>query len=249
MIFMDKYFGVPFSIGAMEMNNDCDKAPAFFSQLFKKKVEILATNKKDIDEIHDSIYLFAKKAFAGEVKAAEKRIFFGGTHDITAFIFKAFSEQNKKPKLLILDAHADCEDLLGSVSHEDFAKFLVRNKIVKKENIMIVGLRKVSKIEKIFLKRNMIKHFYYGEKTDVMLKAIKKFVSVGQIYLSFDVDMLNSEIMKATGYFPNGGFYQEETKKMLNLCVPVAKAIDIVEFNPIKANEKEKKLIKELFLF
>ena len=243
-----KYFGIASDEGAIEKNDGCSKAPEFLFDLFKVKGELISLNG-ELEEKHEQIYLRAKDIFE-KVPVGIVPTFFGGTHDLTGFTFKAFSEKYENAKLLICDAHADCEDAVSITTHEDFVRMLIENNIVEPENLMIFGLRHVSDIEKEFLKEKKIKHFYFEELNEsfyVFTKIIEAFAKSGKLYFSFDVDVIDSEKMKATGYFPDFGFSEEQTKELLELVISRARAIDLVEFNPEKITLGEDKLIKKLF--
>jgi len=242
------YFGIASDEGAIGKNDGCSKAPEFLLDLFKVKGNLFSLSG-EIEEKHNQIYLEAKEVFE-KVPGGIVPTFFGGTHDLTGFTFKAFSEKYEDVKLLIYDAHADCEDAISVTTHEDFVRMLIENNIVEPENLMIVGLRKVSDIEKEFLKKHKIKHFYFEELNEafhVFTKLIEVFVKGSKLYISFDVDMLDSKIMKATGDFPDFGFSEEQTKELLELVIPRARAIDLVEFNPDKITLNEDKLLFRLF--
>ncbi len=242
-----EYFGIPIDEGAMGKNDGCKNTPKFLFDLFKIKGELFKL-EGGLEEKQEQIFSQARGIFKEKINGVP--VFFGGTHDITGFIFKAFAEANKNAKLLIFDAHADCEDAVSVTTHEDFVRMLIEKKIIKPENLMIIGLRHVSDIEKEFLKENKIKNFYFEEinaSLDTFQKIIEGFVSEGQVYVSFDVDVIDSERMKATGYFPDGGFCVDEIKAQLDIAFNKAMAFDLVEFNPTKIGLGEDELIKNLF--
>ncbi|MBT4870920.1 MAG: hypothetical protein HON47_05070 [Candidatus Diapherotrites archaeon] len=242
-----KYFGIPIDETALGKNDGCKEAPNFLFDLFKVKGEIFSL-KGEIEDKHQQIYEKAKEIFK-EVGTSTP-VFFGGTHDITGFVFKVFAEKNENAKLLIFDAHADCEDALSITTHEDLVRMIVEKNIVKVENILIVGLRHLSGIEKDFLKENKIKHFYFEEMDssfETFLKVIEAFCDTKELYVSFDVDVIHSELMKATGHFPDNGFTRGQIRELLSITLPGAKAIDLVEFNPQKIVLNEDKLLFDLF--
>ena len=245
-----KYFGIPTDGGAIGKNDGCMHAPKFLFDLFNVKGTLFDLTG-EIEEKQEQVYLHAKEAFKENGGGVVKPILFGGTHDVTGYLFKAFAEKNKNAKLLIFDAHADCEDALPQVTtHEDFVRMLIEKKIIKPQSLMIVGLRKVSEIEKEFLRSNKIKHFYFEEletSFQTFVKIVGAFASSGELYVSFDVDVLSSEIMKATGYFPEGGLSVDEAKDLLDISFSKAKVFDFVEFNPSKIALNEDVLIKNLF--
>jgi arginase family enzyme len=240
------FFGICSDFGALGKNNGCASAPEYLMKLFGVEGTSFSPNSKDVDEAQKEIF-----AFASRIDFSKKSFIFGGTHDITFSLVKAFAEKNKNPSLLIFDAHADCEDSIGSVTHEDFVRFIVEEKILLPKNIFIVGLRDVSSIEKQFLSENKIAHTYFSKITfEETLSLVKNFVSKSkELYISFDADVLDSKIMQATGYAPKGGFSLGEAKNLLNECFSKALAFDLVEFNPQKIKLGENKLLKELFDF
>ncbi len=247
----NKYFGVATDEGALEKNEGCKKAPNFLFKLFNVKGKLFDLSD-DLDVTHEQIYAQTSQLFCDINLEKDKPVFFGGTHDVTGFIVKAFATKYVGAKLLIFDAHADCEDALPSTTtHEDFVRMLVEKNILNGEDIFIFGLRKVSDIEKECLAENKINHLYFDEINNDFKKAKKQvldFIKTSKnLYVSFDVDMLNSEIMRATGYFPDDGLSCDQTKELLELSFPFAKAIDLVEFNPDKISLGEDKLLKELF--
>jgi len=245
-----KYFGVPIQEGAIEKNEGCKDAPKFLFDLFGINGNHFELDG-ELEEKQEQIYLHAKKVFEKNDLTKEKVVFFGGTHDLTGYTFKAFAEGRENAKLLIFDAHVDCEDALpATTTHEDFVRMLVENKIIKPQNLMIVGVRKISEIEKEFLKENKVKHFYFEEletSFETFVKIVGAFSNSGELYVSFDVDVLDSEKMKATGYFPDGGLSVEEAKELLDVSFSKAKVFDFVEFNPSKIKLCEDILIKKLF--
>ena len=174
-----KYFGIPIDETALGKNDGCKEAPNFLFDLFKVKGEIFSL-KGEIEDKHQQIYEKAKEIFK-EVGTSTP-VFFGGTHDITGFVFKVFAEKNENAKLLIFDAHADCEDALSITTHEDFVRMIVEKNIVKVENILIVGLRHLSGIEKDFLKDcvSMLKQMLDEYKPEYFLDCYKITKDVGK---------------------------------------------------------------------
>jgi arginase family enzyme len=243
-----KYFGISIDETALGKNDGCAKASEFLLDLFKVKGEQFLV-EGEIEEKHEQIYKQSKEMFE-KTPVGIVPVIFGGTHDITGFTFKAFSEKYEDAKLLIFDAHADCEDALSITTHEDFVRMVVENNIVEPKNLMIVGLRHLSGIEKDFLKEKKIKHFYFEELNEafhVFTKIVEAFAKSGKMYVSFDVDVIDSKLMKATGHFPNEGLSKEQTEIFLEIALPYARAIDLVEFNPDKIALNEDKLLFDLF--
>jgi len=244
-----KFFGIPANEGALGKNNGCEEAPAFLSKLFRVNIEALSLPKNDFAEQQEALFCKASKLFLHQEE--EKFVFFGGTHDITFSLFKAFKQKHKRGKLLIFDAHADSDEGLSTVSHEDFVRALIDFKIAKPQDVCVVGLRKVYNSEKSFVKKSGIT---FISASDVhknfprVCAFVEEFASDSAgLFVSFDVDVLSSSLMKATGYSPSGGLSFKETKTLLDLALPTADALDIAEFNPKKISLKEDLLLKNLF--
>jgi arginase family enzyme len=241
------YYSIPIDEGAMDKNKGCAKAPAFLLDLFKVKGKEFSL-EGELEEKQKQIYQQAQEIFK---ENKDTKVFFGGTHDITGFTVKAFAKKNVNAKLLIFDAHADCEDALSITTHEDFVRMLIEDAIIKPENLLIIGLRHVSEIEKDFLKEHKTKNFYFEEIKEsigAISKITEAFVrNAEELYVSFDVDVLDSEKMRATGELPKGGLSNEQANALLAIALPKAKVVDLVEFNPEKITQNEEKLLFELF--
>jgi len=173
-------------------------------------------------------------------KFEEHSIFIGGDHSITYPLFKAFSKKYSNPGLIILDAHPDCENSFSPPSHEDFLRVLIEEGIVKKENVILVGLRNWDGNEFKFLKENRIRYYRmkdlfnnYEEICDAVMEKAREFDG---LYLSVDVDVADCGIAPGTGYIEPGGmtsrellYFLQRLKLLKNL-----KAVDVVEVNPDK---------------
>ncbi|MFA6420327.1 MAG: arginase family protein [archaeon] len=245
------FFGVPTSEGALGKNKGCENAPKYLAELLNINLTEFSLPKNDVEEQQNKTFAFAKSAFVSCKNCA--LFFFGGTHDITFSTFKAFAQVHKDASILIFDAHADCDEGLSVVSHEDFVRALVEQKIVASEQILLFGLRKVYPSEKSFLKSSGVKQIYLKEinsNPKRVFSELNSFIKNSKnLYVSFDVDVLDSEIMKATGYVHKGGLSGAQTKKFLSLVLKKSRGFDLVEFNPKKSSPKEDKLIKSLFSF
>ena len=73
------------------------------------------------------------------------------------------------------------------------------------------------------------------------------------MYISFDIDVFDSSVVKATGYPSENGFTEIEGISILNDILKINKPIifDLVEINPEKGNPNKttsiaRNIIKEL---
>ena len=258
---------VPSSEGNLGKNSGCENAPDRIIQKIEEfyanesgkevkldefKIDEAKISKGNIDETNKNIYEKAKKVFNDK----DFPVFLGGDHSITYSLFKAFSEKNKNSGLLIFDAHPDTEKGMKSISHEDFLRKLVEDKILKKENVILVGLRNWSIEEFRFLNENKIKVFNmksifeYGIKEfcDNIMEIAREFES---LYLSLDIDVTDPGATPGTGYIEPGGLSSRELIYFIQRIglLKNLKVADIAEVNPEKdINDMTSKLAAKIIV-
>lgn len=171
----------------------------------------------------------------------QKPLIIGGDHSITYPCFKAFSKKFNNPGIVIFDAHPDCVNNFKPPTHEDYLKVLIEEKLVKPQNVIVIGLRAWDKKEYWYLKNNKIKNFPMKNITnmgkedvcDVVMSAARSF---GACYVSIDIDAVDPAFAPGTGYIEPGGlssrqllYFIQRLKLLKNI-----KAWDLVEINPKK---------------
>ena len=170
----------------------------------------------------------------------DKKLFpmtFGGEHSITPGCIKPFVKKYDKICLLHFDAHADLRD---SYNGEKFSHASAIRRCLDHKNISIIsfGIRNISKDEIPFLKKNKsrINIFWAKDKSKWDLKKFKKLIKNKNVYLTFDVDGLDSSIMPATGTPEPGGLLWYETLNIIKLAAKNCNIVgaDINELAPIK---------------
>ena len=216
---------IPTSQGSLGKNIGCENAPD----------EI--TSKGIIAKID-------KDDFTKTIKNLEEiqgDLFIGGDHSITYPLVKNFVKNNSNPGLIIFDAHPDCTNNFSPPTHEDFVNVLIAEKILDPKNILLIGLRKIDKIEKEFLEKNNVKHFLFNDikngTIDLDLE-IEKFSQGKNLYVSVDIDVLNPTDAPGTGYIEKEGFTLNEILGIINNLKKIKRA-DIVEINPKKDIENK----------
>jgi len=188
----------------------------------------IPVNKDNIDETMENIF-----------NNVDEGIVLGGDHSITYACFKKFSEKHHNPGLLIFDAHGDCVNDF-KITHEDFVKVLVKEGILKKENLIYVGVRSLFQKELDFIKQNEIQIFNMqrvaGKLRDVCDTVMENCRKFDGLYISIDIDVLDPSCAPGTGYLSPSGFtsrqffyFIQRLKNLKNL-----KMIDLVEVNPEK---------------
>ena len=170
----------------------------------------------------------------------EKKLFpmtLGGEHSITPGCIAPFTKKFKNICLLHFDAHADLRD---SYNGEKFSHASAIRRCLDYPNVSVIsfGIRNISKEEILFLKRNStrIKIFWAKDKSKWDLNKFKRLINNKNVYITFDVDGLDSGIMPATGTPEPGGLFWDETLNILKIAAKNSNIVgaDLNELSPIK---------------
>ena len=164
-------------------------------------------------------------------------ITFGGEHSITPGCIDPFTKKFKDICLLHFDAHADLRE---SYNGEKFSHASAIRRCLDYSNVSVIsfGIRNISQSEIPFLKKNSsrIDIFWAKDKSKWNLNKFKKLIKNKTVYLTFDVDGLDSSIMPATGTPEPGGLLWDETLNIIKIAAKNSKIVgaDINELAPIK---------------
>lgn len=271
---------VPFAALNLNKNLGTKHAPEQIVQNLKRfsftedhllpnfQIKEIPVNQNNVQESFQTIIQKAKEFF----QQSEQNFFLGGDHSITYPLVKAFAQTFQNPQtlnqlpnrppppspgLVIFDAHPDCQSDFNPPTHEDLLLALINQNIIKKENIILVGIRSWSKEEYHFLKQHQIKYFSMKEITqEGLYESSEALMSIAKnfshLYLSIDIDVLDPAFAPGTGYPEPGGlttrellYFLQRLKKLKNF-----KAADLVEINPEKDQNTAlvgAKIISELF--
>ena len=181
-----------------------------------------------------------------------KRLFpmtFGGEHSITPGCIAPFARKFKNICLLHFDAHADLRE---SYNGEKFSHASAIRRCLDYQNISVIsfGIRNISESEISFLKKNSsrIKIFWAKDKSKWNLNKFKKLIKNKTVYITFDVDGLDSSIMPATGTPEPGGLLWDETLNILRIASKNSNIVgaDINELSPIKGFNSYNFLVAKL---
>ena len=185
-------------------------------------------------------------------KSIEKNLFpltLGGEHSITAGCIEPFVKSYKNVTILQFDAHADLRNSYNNQKYSH-ASAMRRCLDFKNVNLISIGIRNISKEEMPFLKKNdsRIKIFWAKDKKKWNLKYFKRLIKNKNVYLTFDVDGLDSSIMPATGTPEPGGLFWYETLSLIKTTFKNANVIgaDINELAPIKGFNSYNFLVAKL---
>ena len=185
-------------------------------------------------------------------KSIEKNLFpltLGGEHSITAGCIEPFVKSYKNVTILQFDAHADLRNSYNNQKYSH-ASAMRRCLDFKNVDLISIGIRNISKEEIPFLKKNdsRIKIFWAKDQKKWNLKYFKKLIKNKNVYLTFDVDGLDSSIMPATGTPEPGGLFWYESLSLIKTTFINANVIgaDINELAPIKGFNSYNFLIAKL---
>ena len=237
------------AVNGLGKTQGCEKAPDKVVSCLKEfylnedgmlpifDIEDVDIEKTNIEKTNENIYNKIKSS----LNEAEQLIILGGDHSITYPCFRAFSESFQNPGMIIFDAHPDCMDNFKPATHEDFVKVLIEENKLKKENIILVGLRNWHKEEYKFLRDNNIKFFSMKEISNENIHEISESImtvakNFGSLYISIDIDVVDPAFAPGTAYLEPAGLSSRELLyflKRLRLLKNL-KIVDLVEINPDK---------------
>jgi agmatinase len=214
-----------------------------------KKIGIKTLKPFKIDK---NIKIALSKMSEINQKILDKKLFpmtFGGEHSITPGCIDPFVKKYKKLCLLHFDAHADLRE---SYNGEKFSHASAIKRCLDHKNVSLIsfGIRNISKSEIPYLKKNSsrINIFWAKDKVNWNLNKFKKLIKNKTVYLTFDVDGLDSSIMPATGTPEPGGLQWYETLNIIKIAAKNCNIVgaDINELSPIKGFNSYNFLVAKL---
>ena len=185
-------------------------------------------------------------------KIIDRKLFpitLGGEHSITPGCIKPFVKKYKKLTLLHFDAHADLRE---SYNGEKFSHASAIKRCVDHKNVSVIsfGIRNISAEEIPILKKNKkrINIYWAKDKKKWDLNKFKKQIKNKDVYITFDVDGLDSSIMPATGTPEPGGIFWDEALEIIKIACKNSRIVgaDVNELAPIKGFNSYNFLVAKL---
>ena len=173
----------------------------------------------------------------------------GGEHSITPGCIKPFVKKYKKLTLLHFDAHADLRE---SYAGEKYSHASAIKRCIDHKNVSVVsfGIRNISAEEIPILKKNKkrINIYWAKDKKKWNLNKFKKQIKNKDVYITFDVDGLDSSIMPATGTPEPGGIFWDEALQIIKIACKNSRIVgaDVNELAPIKGFNSYNFLVAKL---
>ena len=173
----------------------------------------------------------------------------GGEHSITPGCIAPFVKKYKNLCLLHFDAHADLRE---SYNGEKFSHASAIKRCLDNKNVSVIsfGIRNISQNEILYFKKksHRINIFWAKDKAKWNLNKFKQMIRNKNVYLTFDVDGLDSSIMPATGTPEPGGLFWDETLNIIKIATKNSNIVgaDINELSPIKGFNSYNFLVAKL---
>jgi agmatinase len=222
----------------------------FYANMYKKLEASLNLGQQSSSQIINQLSLPSDDDINEEI--LNRKIFpitLGGEHSITPGCIEPFAKKYNKVCLLHFDAHADLRE---SYNGEKFSHASAIKRCLDYKNVSVIsfGIRNISKSEVPYLKKNSsrISIFWAKDKSKWNFNKFIKLIKNKTVYLTFDVDGLDSSIMPATGTPEPGGLLWEETLKIIKLAAKNSNIVgaDINELAPIKGFDSYNFLVAKL---
>ncbi len=160
----------------------------------------------------------------------------GGEHSITLGAIRAFAERYKDLSILQIDAHCDLRPSYDGNPYSHASVGYRLYETLQKPMITQVGIRNVSKQEAHWMEteRPKINIFWARMQDKWNFQEIVNTLS-NNVYITIDVDALDSSVMPSTGTPEPGGISWYQLMELIkNVCVRKnVVGADIVELAPI----------------
>ncbi len=211
-----------------------------------------------------------KNLINANIKKSQMQVVIGGDHSVSLPSFLALLERVEdisKVGYIHFDSHGDInlfkdspsQNFHGMYLRPLFSKFdieqidkLIPNKLSPK-NLLIVGNLDLDQGEKNFIEScgiQTISQDNFELENEKYLKIFTDFVkNFEYLHVSFDGDVLDKSIFKATGIPAERGFLLSEVLTLFNILKTHKKlSFDVCEFNPKKEGAIESKIIVQKLL-
>jgi agmatinase len=190
-----------------------------------------------------------RDAVAPLIEGDKFPIIIGGEHSLTLGSVKACIDKYPDLSILQIDAHADCRDQYDGnpYSHASISYHLY--KALPEPLITQVGIRNISsgEVEWMEQEKPRINIFWARHQDKWNFQEIVNTLS-DNVYLTIDIDGLDSSIMPATGTPEPGGMTWYQLMELIKqLCIKkTVVGADVVEFAPIATNHAPTFLVAKL---
>ncbi|MFH1608529.1 MAG: agmatinase [Patescibacteria group bacterium] len=203
----------------------------------QNKIKIWTAKQPKIPKNINSMVKNLKEIILEIFENKKLPVVIGGEHSISYGFAQAINEKYKDVSVLVFDSHMDLKDRYSGkdFSHASWLKYSLDLPNIK--TATLIGIRNCNLDEYNYSQENKskINIFWAKDRKNWDIKQIVDSLNEN-VYLSFDIDALDSSIMPSTGTPEPSGIFFDET---LEIIKEVAKnkniiGIDLVELAPIK---------------
>jgi agmatinase len=171
-------------------------------------------------------------------------VFIGGDHSLTQSTVGFFEDLKEDFGVIVFDAHSDLREDFND--KESWPHACVTRKISLNHKTVVLGVRSQSLEEYEFLKSNNVfsknisiiksKEILDHKNYNYLERILEKLPS--KVFISFDVDVFDTSIIKCTGTPEPGGLDWYKINDLLKIIFKNKEVlgVDIVEFAPNRNN-------------
>ncbi|WP_027077139.1 agmatinase [Maribacter antarcticus] len=170
---------------------------------------------------------------------------FGGEHSVSIGSIRAFNECFDNLTVLHIDAHADLRESYDGTKYNHACAV---HEASQTTNLVQVGIRSMDAIEKTFMdeEKTFFAHDMVNDEywIDKVVEACTE-----NVFITFDLDVLDPSIMPSTGTPEPGGLIWYETLEFLKQVFKEKNVVgfDIVELCPNSADKSSDFLAAKLY--
>lgn len=224
-----RIISIPYNAGCLGKNKGTEKAP---EAILKAAKEAYSLSIEAVYTKVDNSNISASMAAIKDIRQGD--IILGGDHSIT---YKSFIASGCDG-IVVFDAHPDLIESKGT--HEDWLRNLIDEGKIRKERVIIVGLRNTDSSEAEYIRKNQMHVFpmdvLFGNMEEACDTIMELARQSRKLYLSVDIDAVDPSMAPGTGYIEPGGLDSKELFYFLRRLMMLKNlaVCDIVEVNPDK---------------
>ena len=174
-----------------------------------------------------------EESAAGIVRYNKIPVMLGGEHSISTGSVRALKKKYPRLSVLHLDAHADMRDRYQG---SPYSHACVARRLREICSVVQVGTRSMSREEALFIEKKGVMVFSPDDVQGTMGLEKKICENLTEdVYISVDLDVLDSSLMPATGTPEPGGLYWRDVTSLLSEVAGTSRirGFDVVELSPI----------------
>ena len=188
------------------------------------------------DKSPEDMLNIVSRAVSSEIESQKYQVVVGGEHSISLGVVRELVKKYPNLSVLQLDAHADLRD---SYDGTPYNHACVGRRISELCPLVQVGVRSISKEEVDFKKSSKVVTISDHEVKQGQRWSEKVLDNLtDDVYLTFDLDVLDPAIMPAVGTPEPGGLNWHETIRFLRMISQKKRIVsfDMVELTPQPGN-------------